>query len=40
MVRREGVFLPRPTDPSIFLNQAVNLAYGWGMAWVRVDGKS
>ncbi|WP_063036945.1 TerD family protein [Nocardia pseudovaccinii] len=40
VVRREGVFLPRPTDPSIFLNQGVDLAYGWGMAWVAVDGKS
>jgi len=40
VVRREGVFLPRPTDPSIFLNQGVDLAYGWGMEWVAVDGKS
>ncbi|WP_433524742.1 TerD family protein [Nocardia pseudovaccinii] len=40
VVRREGVFLPRPTDPSIFLNQGVDLAYGWGMEWVAADGKS
>ncbi|WP_330250465.1 TerD domain-containing protein [Nocardia sp. NBC_00565] len=40
VVRREGVFLPRPTDPSIFLNQAVDLAYGWGMNWVATSGKS
>jgi len=40
VVRREDVFLPRPTDPSIFLNQGVDPAYGWDMEWVRVDGKS
>ncbi|MFX0576116.1 TerD family protein [Nocardia nepalensis] len=40
VVRREGVFLPRPADPSIFLNQAVDLAYGWGMDWVPAKGKS